>query len=265
MPRTGVPAAEGSRELILTAPSDPARTRVILLDIEGTTTPIDFVYETLFPFASARAEEFLAQHGEEDEMRSLMDALREQREADARQNSAVPPWREADARERVASAAAYVRWLIERDSKLTALKSLQGKIWEAGYRSGELRGAVYPDVAPAFARWRAQGRRIAIFSSGSILAQKLLFAHSTAGDLTDFIDSYFDTSTGAKREAESYRRIAAAVGVSPTEVLFISDVTAELDAAREAGMATVQSLRPGVLDQGTPTHPGILTFDDVFP
>lgn len=265
MPRTGLPAAEGGRELILTAASDSARTRLLLLDIEGTTTPIDFVYGTLFPFASARAEKFLAQHSEEDGIRSLMDALRGQREADARQHSGVPPWREASARERVASAAAYVRWLIERDSKFTALKSLQGRIWEAGYRRGELRGAVYPDVAPAFARWRAQGRRIAIFSSGSILAQKLLFAHSTAGDLTAFLDSYFDTSTGPKLEVESYRRIAAAVGVSPAEVLFLSDVTGELDAARDAEMATVQSLRPGVPEQGTTTHPGILSFDEVFP
>jgi enolase-phosphatase E1 len=265
VPRTGVPAAEGGCELILTATSESARTRLLLLDIEGTTTPIDFVHGTLFPFASAGVEKFLAQHGEEDGIRSLMDAFRGQREADAREHSGVPPWHEATARERVASAAAYVRWLIARDSKFTALKSLQGRIWELGYRRGELRGAVYPDVAPAFARWRAQGRRMAIFSSGSILAQKLLFAHSTAGDLSAFLDAFFDTSTGPKRGVESYRRIATAVGVSPAEVLFLSDVTAELDAAREAKMATVQALRPGVLEQGTTTHAGIHSFDEVFP
>ncbi len=115
----------------------------------------------------------------------------------------------------------YALWLMERDRKSTPLKSLQGKIWEAGYLSGELRGKLYPDVAPAFRRWRAQGRRMAIFSSGSVLAQKLLFAHSPAGDLASFISAYFDTTTGPKQDAESYGRIAAALGFPPAEMLAI--------------------------------------------
>jgi enolase-phosphatase E1 len=248
----------------LTAPFDSARTRLLLLDIEGTTTPIDFVYKTLFPFASAGAEAFLNEHGADEGIRALVEALRAQREEDARQFSGVPEWVETTAPERAVSAAAYIRWLIARDSKLTALKSLQGQIWETGYRSGELRGEVYPDVAPAFTRWRLQGRRMAIFSSGSVLAQKLLFAYSTAGDLTEFLDGYFDTTAGIKREAESYRRIAQAVGVTPAETLFLSDVIGELDAAREAGMATALSLRPGVQVVGETAHLRIRSFDEVF-
>ena len=139
----------------------------------------------------------------------------------------------------------YVDWLIERDRKSTGLKSLQGKIWRQGYVDGSLKSQVYADVAPALERWRAQGLSINIFSSGSVLAQQLLFAHTEAGDLTKFIDNYFDTNVGKKGEAESYRRIAEALRLRADEVLFISDVVAELDAATEAGMSTLLSIRPG--------------------
>jgi enolase-phosphatase E1 len=153
---------------------------------------------------------------------------------------------------------------MERESKVTVLKSLQGKIWEAGYRNGELRGEVYPDVPHAFIRWGAQGRRIAIFSSGSILAQQLLFAHSTAGDLTKFLDAFFDTTTGAKQDPQSYHRIAATLSLPPAEILFLSDVTAELDAASAAGMQTALSLRPDVTTPPVLAHPCFRTFDEVF-
>ncbi len=160
---------------------------------------------------------------------------------------------------------AYVHWLMDRDRKSTGLKSLQGKIWEAGYRAGELRGQVYGDVLPAFDRWKQQGRDIAIFSSGSVQAQQCLFAHSTAGDLTPFIRAYFDTTTGAKTAADSYARIAAAVDRSPSEVLFLSDVSAELDAARQAGLATALCVRsPEAVPPGG-EHPVIRTFDQVLP
>ena len=132
---------------------------------------------------------------------------------------------------------------MDRDRKSTALKSLQGRIWEAGYVSGELRSHLYPDVRPALERCRAQGRKIAIFSSGSVLAQRLLFAHTPDGDLTPLIDGFFDTTTGPKREPESYGRIAAALSVPPAAVLFVSDVAAELDAARAAGLAD-RTVRP---------------------
>src|SRR5262249_3534706 len=125
--------------------------------------------------------------------------------------------------------ARYLEWLMAQDRKSTALKSVQGKIWNEGYSRGELEGQVYPDVRPAFERWRAQGRDVAIFSSGSVLAQRLLFSRSNAGDLTGFIRGYFDTTSGPKREAASYRRIAARLEAATDEVLFISDTEAELE------------------------------------
>lgn len=155
--------------------------------------------------------------------------------------------------------------MMERDRKSTGLKSLQGKIWEAGYRAGELRGQVYADVLPAFTRWTAKGRDIAIFSSGSVQAQRCLFAHSTAGDLTPFIRAYFDTTTGAKTAADSYERIAAALERSPSEVLFLSDVGAELDAARRAGLGTALCVRsPEAVPSGS-AHPIIRSFDQLQP
>jgi enolase-phosphatase E1 len=134
-----------------------------------------------------------------------------------------------------------------------------------GYHSAELRGAVYPDVAPALTRWLAQGRRLAIFSSGSVLAQKLLFAYSTAGNLTILLDRFFDTTTGLKREAGSYRQIAAKLGIPTTEGLFLSDVTAELDAQRATGMQTALMLRPGVPLPAASDHPTVHGFDELFP
>jgi enolase-phosphatase E1 len=132
---------------------------------------------------------------------------------------------------------------MDQDRKSTGLKSLQGKIWEEGYRSGELKGEVYPDVLPALEHWRGKGVDVAIFSSGSVQAQRSLFRNSVAGDLTRFIKAYFDTTTGPKREPESYSRIAAGLERSPSEVLFVSDIAAELDAARTAGMRTALCVR----------------------
>jgi enolase-phosphatase E1 len=151
---------------------------------------------------------------------------------------------------------------MERDRKSTGLKSLQGKIWEEGYRSGELRSEVYPDVPPALERWREKGIDLAIFSSGSVQAQQSLFRNTGAGDLTGYFKAYFDTTTGPKKESRSYSLIADALRRSPAEVLFVSDITAELDAARTAGMQTALCLRKA----GTPTggHPVIHIFDQLF-
>ena len=258
-------AGANGAELSLSLPFDPVRTRAILLDIEGTTTPISFVYRTLFPFAAAHVEEFLERHSSDREVSDVVEQLRLQREADSRNIADLPPWSDASLTQRLHSAAAYVRYLIERDSKMTALKSLQGKIWQAGYRAGQLRGEVYQDVAPGFIRWHAHGRRIAIFSSGSILAQQLLFRHSSAGDLTELLSAYFDTNTGSKRATKSYRDIAAALSVTPGEIVFLSDTAAELDAAHAAGMQTALSLRPEVKQPAELAHPFIATFDEVFP
>ena len=152
---------------------------------------------------------------------------------------------------------------MDQDRKSTGLKSLQGRIWEDGYRSGELEGEVYPDVLPALERWRAQGIDIAIFSSGSVQAQRSLFRNSVAGDLTRFIRAYFDTTTGPKGDAESYARIAAALERSPPEVLFVSDIGAELDAARTAGMQTALCARTPGSAPLTGTHPVIHAFDQL--
>ena len=152
---------------------------------------------------------------------------------------------------------------MERDRKSTELKSLQGKIWEEGYRVGDLRGEVYPDVPPALERWRRQGIDIAIFSSGSVQAQRSLFTSTAAGDLTRFIRAYFDTTTGPKTAPDSYARIAAALERSPSEVLFLSDVGAELDAARTAGMRTALCVRTPGSAAPTGTHPVIHAFDQL--
>jgi enolase-phosphatase E1 len=152
---------------------------------------------------------------------------------------------------------------MDRDRKSTGLKSLQGKIWEEGYSSGDLEGEVYSDVLPALEHWRTQGIDIAIFSSGSVQAQRSLFRNSAAGDLTRFIRAYFDTTTGPKTEPESYARIAVALERSPSEVLFVSDVRAELDAARAAGMQTALCVRTPGSAPSTGAYPVVHTFDQL--
>ena len=165
----------------------------------------------------------------------------------------------------LASAAVYGAWLIDRDSKCSALKSLQGKIWQEGYRRGELRGEVYPDVSAALARWARQGKSIGIFSSGSVLAQKLLFGNSTAGDLTGFLCAYFDTTTGPKNASESYLRIAEALALDTPGILFISDVLPELDAARDAGMQTALCVRTEAAEVLGGAHRVVHSFQEIFP
>lgn len=210
-----------------------AAPKVVLLDIEGTTTPIDFVTQTLFPFARKRMAAFLASHGGDPGVRE--DVAQLGREFQAEKGRTMGgSWNDV---------ASYALELMSQDRKSTGLKALQGRIWEEGYRKGRLQGVVYEDVPRAFARWKARGVRIAIFSSGSVLAQKLIFGHSTAGDLGTYIDAYFDTTTGPKREAGSYASIASALAVAAGDVVFYSDVTAELDAARAAGMQTALSVR----------------------
>ena len=227
--------------------------RAILLDIEGTTTPIAFVHEVLFSYARTHARDFLEANLNSDEVSADVALLLEEHAADV-SNGHQPP----------DSIADYVEWLIERDRKSTGLKSLQGKIWRQGYVDGSLKSQVYEDVAPAFERWRAQDLSINIFSSGSVLAQQLLFAHTEAGDLTKFIDNYFDTNVGKKGEAESYRRIAEALSMPANEILFISDVVAELDAATEAGMQTLLSIRPGNPPQNnTDRYQVIRSFEQI--
>lgn len=238
--------------------------RAILLDIEGTTTPIAFVYKTLFPYARTRLNPFLLEYGNHAEPREDIEKLRAQHRVDTAAGLHPPRWMDGPPILQLGSAAAYAAWLMDRDSKCQALKSLQGKIWQEGYRNGELRGEVYPDVPPALARWTREGKIIAIFSSGSVLAQKLLFGSTPAGDLTEYLRAYFDTTTGPKNIPESYAQVAKALAVEPPAVLFISDVEKELDAARGAGMRTALSVRPGAAQQAVRSHRVISSFAEIL-
>lgn len=231
----------------------------LLLDIEGTLTPVTFVTETLFPFARARLRSFFEAHAAEPHVVDQLEAL-EQDHGREPSEDAPPPWR---ARDRIRSACAYLEWLMDRDRKARPLKTLQGMIWEDGYKQGAITAPVYDDVPAAFARWRAKDREIAIFSSGSVLAQRLLFAHTNAGDLTNFISAYFDTTTGPKQEPESYRTIAETLRHSPPQMLFVSDVAAELDAASVAGMQTALCVRPGAAESGRGQHRLVRSFAEL--
>jgi enolase-phosphatase E1 len=238
--------------------------KLYLLDVEGTVAPLTLTTEVLFPYARAHFEEFLRgglvqeienlRQGDSPEGKIFTDAMllvhENKAETDPDAPRILPP--EFAHQDTVSVSPTYgiprildyIYWLMDRDRKSTALKSLQGKIWKSGFESGELKGTLFPDVPEAFARW-SQSARIAIYSSGSVEAQKLLFRYSNFGDLTPLIAGYFDTRTGAKREDSSYAVIAKTMEVAPGEVLFFSDVVAELDAAREAGCETRLVLRPG--------------------
>jgi enolase-phosphatase E1 len=236
----------------------------ILLDIEGTTTPIAFVVDVLFPYARKHLQRHLEEHAASPVYASVLDQLSEEHAIDQRAGEGVAAWVDAPLAARLDSAATYAEWLMDRDRKSTPLKLLQGKLWEGGYQRGELIGKVFDDVPPALARWQSDGVQVGIFSSGSVLAQQLLFRHSSAGDLTPFLRWYFDTTTGKKADRDSYRRIASAMNMRPESIVFLSDVVAELDAARGAGLSTRLSIRPGNALPPLPhDHPAIRTFDEI--
>jgi enolase-phosphatase E1 len=235
------------------------RIHAIVLDIEGTTTPIAFVYDVLFPFARAHLRSHLEHRAAGEDVRDAVSLLRDEYRRDVAQNANPPEWRD----ETPASATAYIEWLIDRDRKSPALKLLQGQIWEGGYRSGVLRGEVFSDVPPAFARWRQAGCEIAIYSSGSVLAQRLLFSTTALGDLVPFISACFDTTIGRKTSADSYRAIAQALRCSTDRVLFVSDAPAELDAARLAGCWTLLCVRPGNRSESGVEALTIRSFEEI--
>ncbi len=204
-------------------PATATSATTILTDIEGTTSSIAFVKEVLFPYARRELPRFVREHGDEPEIRRWLDAV-------------------ATECGGVCSDEVIVETLqgwIDQDRKHTALKALQGMMWRDGYVRGDFRGHVYPDATAMLRRWHASGHRLAVFSSGSVDAQKLLFGHSQDGDLARLFTAYFDTRIGHKREPESYRHIAQALQQQPGEIIFLSDVVEELDAARKAGMRTV--------------------------
>ena len=204
--------------------------KAILTDIEGTTSAVSFVFDVLFPYAAKHLPDFVRQHAERADVVEQLAAVR------------------ADSGETGADVERVIEILLEwiaADRKATPLKALQGMVWEQGYQAGQLKGHVYPDAVEALQRWHAEGYQLFVYSSGSIQAQKLIFGCSDAGDLSPLFSGYFDTTSGPKREAASYQRITQAIGVQASEIVFLSDIVEELDAARQAGMATCGLAREG--------------------
>lgn len=241
--------------------------RAILTDIEGTTSSLSFVKDVLFPYAREHLADYIRQHGNEDEVRRLLQQVSAEAGATLNDEQAVEQLRQ---------------WMAE-DRKVTPLKALQGLIWEAGYRNGDYQGHIYDDAAERFWQWHQKGLRLYVYSSGSVYAQKLLFTHTSHGDLTPLFSGYFDTTSGAKQDADSYRTIAgeiardfagdfaaehvdepsAALSLPPDAILFLSDIEAELDAAREAGMETCWLVR-GTEPDRQATHRQVRSFEQIF-
>jgi enolase-phosphatase E1 len=229
-------------------PQSFAGMRAVVTDIEGTTSAISFVHDVLFPFARAALPDFVARRGNERDVRAILNS--------AKREAGDPAMSDE------AALAALTRW-IDEDRKITPLKSLQGLIWEEGYTGGVLKGHIYEDVAPALKRWVEQGLGLYIYSSGSIAAQKLIFGHNPYGDLTSLLSGYFDTTTGSKKETDSYCRIAQAIGVPAASILFLSDSAEEIDAANTAGFKTVQFVRAGEAQPVAPGQPSARSFAEI--
>lgn len=225
-------------------------TRAILIDIEGTTSSIAFVKDVLFPYAREHLPRFVEEHRENPDLQRWLDtAAREAGIDDPRSRRVV---------------AALLRW-IDEDRKLTPLKALQGMIWKAGYEAGDYRAHVYPEVPARLRAWKARGLKLYVYSSGSVAAQKLFFGHTEAGDLAPLFDGWFDTGVGGKRERGSYLRIAEQIDLPPPAILFLSDDAAELDAARDTGMQTIQVYRPPAACPDQATHPCAADFEAIAP
>ena len=198
-------------------------TRAILTDIEGTTSSISFVKDVLFPYARHALPGFVAAHRDDPEVRRWLDVVATEHGSICNDDVIVET----------------LQGWIDQDRKHTALKALQGMVWKAGYRDADFTAHIYPDAAPALREWHAAGLPLYVYSSGSVPAQQLFFGHSDAGDLAPLVSDWFDTEIGGKREADSYRRIAERIGLDAAQIVFLSDVVEELDAAREAGLQTV--------------------------
>jgi enolase-phosphatase E1 len=233
------------------------KARGLLLDIEGTTSSIDFIYREMFPFARDGLETYLTENWNAAEVQAARAQILQDRIVELGEAAGSMPDRADD-------IIAEVTRLMDGDVKTTGLKQLQGLIWRRGFESGELKSHLFDDVPPAFRHWHEQGLRIRIYSSGSIGAQKLFFGHTVAGNLLPFLEGHYDTTTGPKREAGSYAAIVKDWDLVPGEILFLSDVPAELDAACEAGMQTALSMRPGNAEiDANSQHPQIASFSEL--
>lgn len=206
--------------------------RFILTDIEGTTTSVSFVYESLFPFFRTNIAKLKKMESDASVQAAFLDVVKLAAEEGKNLNSTDEIIQQLEEWSRA-------------DKKITPLKELQGLLWKEGYVSGELKGHVYSDVAPALKEWKLKGIDLGVFSSGSIAAQKLIFGYSEAGDLTAYLTAYFDTTTGGKRDGETYALIAKELALNPQQILFLSDIKEELEAAENAGYQTIQMVRPG--------------------
>ncbi len=234
----------------------PAGVCAVLTDIEGTTTPVSFVYEVLFPYAEARLDRVCAGAEPGSAEAEAIDQLRQEYLEETLGGEELPPF---------GDGAPYARFLMSQDVKSTGLKLLQGMIWRRGYEEGELSGQVFPDVPEALAAWRRAGVRLRVFSSGSVLAQKLLFGRTEHGDLTGYFEGFHDTTTGKKQEPASYAALARAFDLPAGEILFLSDVVGELEAAAQAGMATGLLVRPGNAPVPPHSHPIYRSFRELAP
>lgn len=221
--------------------------KAVLTDIEGTTSSIAFVKDVLFPYAREHMAEFISDHALDPQVRTLLDDV------------CTEAGQTLDGEQIIAQ---LVRW-IDEDRKVTPLKLLQGMIWERGYREGDYTGHVYHDAVEKLKEWHDKGIKLYVYSSGSVPAQKLLFGYSDYGDMTPLFSGYFDTRTGNKREAESYTTIAAETGLPAKDILFLSDVAEELEAASAAGMQTIQLVRPEDGAQASPAFKQVKNFTEI--
>ena len=218
----------------------------VLLDIEGTTSSISFVYDVMFPFARKHFESYLEKHWESDPVQEAVSMLlQDDKDWNSPDVMLAEFGDDSDTKLFRAGVVKCLLRLMDDDVKATGLKKMQGLVWQEGFTSGEMVAHVYDDVRPAIEAWKAAGKDVRIYSSGSVHAQKLFFEHSVAGDMLPLFGGHYDTTTGPKKEADSYRKIAEAYDLPASEILFVSDIEAELDAAIEAGMQTVLSIRPG--------------------
>lgn len=216
----------------------------ILLDVEGTTVPISFVYETLFPYSRKHMETYVREHYCDPEIKSALVQLRKESLSDSAYGAPIVG-EAADESKYVNSVTEYCLWLMDRDRKTAPLKTIQGRIWEQGFIQRDLQGEIFPDVFSCFSKWHRSGCRIAIYSSGSVVAQKLVLGQTPFGSLVQFIEAFFDTTVGPKKDPSSYERIAAELALNAADILFVSDVGEELNAASRAGMDVALSVRPG--------------------
>lgn len=220
--------------------------KAIVTDIEGTTSSLSFVKDVLFPYAHAHVPEYVRQHRDEPYVKQLL--------ADTCNEAGIGIDTEA-------AIAQLIQW-IGQDKKITPLKALQGLIWEAGYKQGDFKGHLYQDAIDNLKLWKAKGMSLYVYSSGSVFAQKLLFGHTDSGDLTPLFSGYFDTTVGGKKESDSYRKIAEGIGYPTQEILFLSDIKEELDAAKTAGYKTVWLTREHEPDNRAEHHQ-VSSFDGI--